>query len=299
MKTNKIRIVVVLWALLVPLLAANSSDKKTVNKAESTEATENMESVINVPSSPFKKFVIVTIADTGLYKKADKNSPTMVRWDEADCESDFCEMVYQWSNQPDKPGFEMSTDLITYEGKVFPVLGEEGQFYKVYTFSKWCEIESAYIPKDCVGEIESAPINAEMLEAEDVPNIYRVIKDGKYKDIVLVDEYDELNGETFQVGVLKNGVVGTLVNCYIDSYLDISQKEDLVISETEDDFFIRYNKSLALISDGEPRQLDPRKLSAKHIEKIINLVAKKRSEYVNYMYHFPAMGLEYFNYKVK
>ena len=299
MKTNKIRIVVVLWALLVPLLAANSSDKKTVNKAESTEATENMESVINVPSSPFKKFVIVTIADTGLYKKADKNSPTMVRWDEADCESDFCEMVYQWSNQPDKPGFEMSTDLITYEGKVFPVLGEEGQFYKVYTFSKWCEIESAYIPKDCVGEIESAPINAEMLEAEDAPNIYSVIKDGKYKDIVLVDEYDELNGETFHVGVLKDGIVGIPVDCYIDSYLDISQKEDLVIHEAEDGLIIRYNKSLADISDGEPRQLDPKKFSVKHIEKIINKVAKKQSKYVNYMYHFPAMGLEYFNYKVK
>ena len=119
------------------------------------------------------------------------------------------------------------------------------------------------------------------------------------KDIVLVDEYDELNGETFHVGVLKDGIVGIPVDCYIDSYLDISQKEDLVIHEAEDGLIIRYNKSLAVISDGEPRQLDPKKFSAKHIEKIINKVAKKQSKYVNYMYHFPAMGLEYFNYKVK
>ena len=301
MKTFKTRLIVVLWGMLIPLLAANCSDKKTVEKAEVAETPSTTESVIKVPSPPFKKFVVVTVEEAALYKKADTNSPNMVRWDEADCESDNCEILYQWSDQPNKPGFELSTDIIASEGRVFPVLGEEGKFYKVCTVNEWCHIESAYIPKNCVGNIESAPIKADMLEAGD--NYFKccVVKDGKYKDIVLIEEYDEMNGETLQVGVLENGVVATPIVYRIDCYLDIEQKEDIIIKETEGYFFIRYDKSLAVASTygDESRQLEPKKLNAKQIAKIVDTVTKKKPDYVNYMYHFPAKGLEFFEYKIK
>ncbi|MBR5687456.1 MAG: hypothetical protein IKX36_05815 [Prevotella sp.] len=300
MKTIKIRLIVVLWGVLVPLLAANCSDKKAVEKAE-VETTTKTESVINVSAPPFKKFVVVTTEEAGLYKRADAKSPTLVRWDEADCESDFCEIKYQWSNQPNISGFELSTDIIAYEGRVFPVLGEEGKFYKVCTLNEWCDIESAYIPKASVGDIECAPVKPDMLEAEDNYFKCRVVKDGKYKDIVIIDEYDELNGEKLQVGVLKDGFVATPMAYYMDSYLDINQKEDIIVNKAEGDFFIRYNKSLAAAAeDGdEPRQLDPKKLNAKQIAKIVDTVTTKKPEYVNYMYHFPAKGLEFFEYKIK
>ena len=301
MKTIVPKLFLMLWGLLIPLLTANSSDKKTVETADMAETTTETESVIRVSTPPFKKFVVVTVEETGLYKKADAKSPTLVRWIESDCESDYCENIYQWSDQPGKPGFELSTDIIASEGCVFPVLGEEGKFYKVYTIKEWCDIESAYIPKDCVGDIETSPIKADMLESED--NYFKccVVKDGKYKDIVIIDEYDELNGETLQVGVLNDGVVATPVIYYIDSYLDIEQKEDIVIKESEGRFFLRYNKSLAVptAEDGESRQLDPQKLTAGQIAKIVDTVTEKKPEYVNYMYHFPAQGLQFFYYKAK
>ena len=72
------------------------------------------------------------------------------------------------------------------------LLSEEGDFYKVYILNEWCDIESAYILKASVGVIKSAPIKADMLEEEeDKYFMFRVIKDGKYKDIVLIDEYDD------------------------------------------------------------------------------------------------------------
>ena len=304
MKTIKTRLFIMLWGMLIPMLTANCSDKKTIEKTETAETTAKTtaetESVIKVSAPSIKKFVVVTTEDEGLYKEANTHSPTLTRWIESDCESDFCENIYQWSDQPAKPGFELSTDIMPWEGRVFPVLGEEGDFYKVCTLNEWCTIESAYIPKACVGDIEPAPIKADMLEAEDNDFKCRVIKDGKYKDIVLLDEYDELDGETLQVGVLIDDFVVTPVVYYIDSYLDNEQK-DIIIDETEGRFYCKYNKSLAMTADDNEHatQLDLKKLSAGQIAKIVDSVTKKKPEFVNCMVHFPAKGLEYFYYKVK
>ena len=302
MRTIKTKLFFVLWGMLIPLLTANCNDKKTVEKDEAADTTVKTESAIKVSTPPFEKFVVVISDETGLYKKADINSPTLVQWIESDCESDYCENIYQWSDQPGKPGFELSTDIITFEGRVFPVLGEEGKFYKVSTISQWCDIESAYIPKASVGDIETSPIKADMLEAEDNFFKCRVVKDGKYKDIVLIDEFNELDGESLQVGVLNNGVVATPLVYYIDSYLDIEQKEDVIIDDSEDNIILRYNrynKNLAVTieENNEFYQLDLKKLSAEQIAKIVETVTKKKTEYVNYMYHFPAQGLQSFYYK--
>ena len=301
MKTFKTRLSIVLWGLLIPMLTINCSEKKNVEKAETAETTTNTERVIKLPLPPFQKFVVVTTPEEGLYKNADFNSPTLVRWDEANCESDFCEIAYQWSDQPDKAGFELSTDILTSEDKIFPVLGEEGKFYKVCVLSNWCDIESAYIPKACVEDIEIAPITADILEAEDNYFKCRVMKDGKYKDVVFIDEYNDLEGETLQVGVLIDGVVVTPYAYYIDSYLINDQNEGIIVNDTEAQVSLSFNKSVAMaVEDGsDSYRLDLKKLSDEQIAMIVDAVLKKKTELVNYMYHFPAQGLDTFNYMVK
>lgn len=301
MKTIKTRLFVVLWGMLIPLFTANCSEKKTVEKAETAEMTEKAESVIKVSTPSFKHFVVVTTEEAGLYKKADPNSPTLTRWFESECESDFCENFYLWSDQPGKSGFERSPEILAYAGRIFPVLGEEGDFYKVHTLDECCEIESAYIPKNCVGDIECKPITTDMLEAEDNYLNCRVMKDGKFKDIVLIDEYDELNGETLQVGVLIDGVVATPVVYHIDCYLNNELKEDILIDDSENEVTIKYAKNLAMVAEEEYEsyQLDLKKLDAGQMTKIVDTVTRKKPEYVNYMYHFPAQGLNSFFCKTK
>ncbi len=301
MKTFKTRLFIMLWGLLIPMVTTNCKDKKTEEKAETTEATTKTESVINVPLPPFKKFVVVTNSDGGLYKNADTNSPTLIRWDEADCESDFCEVAYQWSDQPAKPGFEMATDILTWEGRVYPVLAEEGKFYKVSVLDRWCDIESAYIPKDCVGDIEIAPIKINKLEAEDDYFKCRVLKEGKYKDIVLLEEYNELEGETFKVGVLSDGVVATPIVYNFDCFWLDNQNEGVIVDDSEESLSLSYNKSMATpTGEGdESYRIDLKKLSDEQIAKIVDTVTKRKPEYVEYMYHFPAQGLQTFIYMVK
>ena len=299
MRTIKTILSVVLWGLLISTLTANCKNKNNGGRAESAV---NTGSVINVSSPPFERFVVVTNEGTGLYKNADTNSPTLVGWVETYCISDHCYSFYQWSYQPARPGFEQpSMSTITYEGKVFPVLGEEGDFYKVYILNEWCDIESAYIPKASVGVIKSAPFKADMQEDEDKYFMFRVIKNGKYKDIVLIDEYDELGGETFKVGVLNDGIVAIPAVYCIDSYMINEQKEDIIFYHSDGDVSLRYNKSLAMTAreDYESYRLDLKKLSSEQIAKIINTMTRKKPEYVNYMYYFPAQGLQSFYYKAK
>ena len=304
MKTIKTRLFAVLLGMLIPMLTTNCGDKKTADKTETTEtaeATAKTESIIQVASPPFQKFVVVTVAEEGLYKEADTNSPTLTKWVESDCESDICEMIYQWSDQPRKSGFEPSTDIIACEGVIFPVLGEEGEFYKVSTINHWCEIESAYIPKTSVGDIEWAPIKADMLETEDIGFKCRVMKDGKYKDVVFIDEYSDLEGETFHVGVLKDGFVATPLTYHMFSSLNNDQKDGIVIDDSEDEITLKFSKSQAMPVEYEDDafRLDLTKLSDDQIAKIVDTVIKKKPEYVDCMYHFPAQGLQSFTYLSK
>ena len=285
--------------MLIPVLTTNCNAKKNAEKSETAKETAKKESVIQLALPPFKKFVVVTSPEEGIYKNADTNSPTLVRWDEADCESDFCEVDYQWSDQPDMKGFELSTDIIASEGRVFPVLGEEGDFYKICILNEWCDIESAYIPKASVGNIECAPIKADQLEAEEDYLKCRVIKEGKYKDIVLIDEYNDLEGECLKVGVLNDGVVANPVDYNIDSFYLNDQVEDIVINDEEGGISLSFNKNVALATEegNESYVLDLKKLSDEQIAKIVDTVIKRKPKYVDYMYHIPAQGLQTFMYK--
>lgn len=304
MKTFKTRLFILLWGMLIPLLTANCSDKKPAEKAETTEtaeATAATESVVNVAIPPFQKFVVVTVEEGDLLQKPDNNSPNLMRWIESDCESDFCQNIYQWSDQPGKPGFEVSTDIMVCAGKIFPVLGEEGDFYKVSTLTEWCDIEFAYLAKASVGDIECQPIKADMLESEDMFPNSRVIKDGKYKDVVFIDEYNELEGETLHVGVLKDGIVAMPLVYNVFSQISselAGSKEGLKIKEEDGHFMLDFSKDLGMVMEDyyNTYQLNLKKLNAEQIAKIIDTVTKKKPEYVNFMYHFPAQGLESFIY---
>ena len=304
MKTIKNILIVVLCGMMIPMLTS-CNDKKTAGKADKASTTANTETVIKVTVPPFQKFVVVTSEEgEQLYKEADSNSPTLSRWYEADCESDFCEMIYQWSDQPGREGFELDPYKIASTGNVYPVLDEKGDFYKVCVLNIWCDIESAYIPKASVGDIECAPIKADMLEAENNAVKYCVVKEGKYKDIVLEDNYDELNGESLHVGVLTEGVVATPVVYNIDCTMipELEETtENMQIEESEGYFSLRYNKSLAVpLEEGyEAYQLDPKKLSPEQIAKIVDKVTTKKPEYVQYMYHIPAQGLQSFYFVTK
>ena len=293
----------VLLGLMFMVMTVNCSNKKGAEKAaDAAEVAAETENVLKVSAPPFTKFVVVTVEEEGLYKEANKNSPTLVCWSESDCESDYCETIYQWSDQPGKEGFELNTDMLTYEGAVYPVLGEEGDFYRVCVYNRWCEIESAYIPKASVADIETAPVNAETFKEKSEGFYFesRVVNDGKYKGVVISDQYSEIDGETMNVGVLVDGALAIPLIYQIDASLNNDLKEDFVIRDVEGSFYINYSDKLKA-TEGEDGtfRIDLNKLTDEQIVKLVDEVTKKKPEFVEYMYLFPAKGPELFYYKMK
>ena len=135
-----------------------------------------------------------------------------------------------------------------------------------------------------------------MLESDDFYLACRVMSGGKYKDIVLMDESDELEGETLQVGVLNDGVVALPFAYNIDCNLHNDQKEGIHIGETEGYFILSFNQSVAKATEFDSFQLDLKKLSMEQIAHIVDTVIKKKPEYTEFMYHFPAQGMKTFVY---
>lgn len=293
----------VLLGMVFMALTVNCGNKKGAEKAaDAAEVAAETENVLKVSAPPFTKFVVVTADDSGLYKEAKTDSPTLVSWYESDCESDYCETIYQWSDQPGKEGFELNTDKLTYEGAVYPVLGEEGDFYRVCVLNKWCEIESAYIPKASVADIETGPINAETFKEKSEGFYFetRVVNDGKYKGVVISDQYSEIDGETLSVGVLVDGALATPLINQIDASLNNDLKEDFVIRDEEGSLYINYSDKLKA-TEGEDGtfRIDLNKLTDEQIVKLIEEVMKKKPELVEFMYLFPVKGPELFYYKAK
>ena len=285
MKKMKNRLFLLL-GVLIPMLTANCSDKKSAEKTEAAETTGVAAGAIildKISIPAFDRFVEVTAEGTNLYKKADTNSPTLVLWEE-DCmegERDDDSSVFLWSDQPGKDGYDKNTN-IAYKGIIFPVLDEEGDFYKV----KVSYNGNAYIQKSNVKDIKSAPVTVDMIYG---PDWYRgthrlVIKDGKYKNIVLFTLGGErtLTGEELNVGILLDGVVAMPDNYHIDCRHKEEQKEPLIFKEEDGNIFIDYNDSMA-----KEYELDLKKLSDDDIAKIVETVNKKEPGSTEYIYYFP------------
>ena len=289
-------IFLVLMGVLIPMLTANCSERKTVEKAETSEATAKTGNAINVSASPFKKFVVVTSEeDEPLYKRADTDSPTLMLYEKEGCEGEDCEMIYQWSGEPVKPGYELSSDVLAYVGRILPVLDEEGDFYKVDVIYHAINIKSAYIHKSCVSDIDREPLSADILEKPSIGTRNRVIKEGKYRNIVFIDNEDELWGETLEVGVLLDGYIATPGSYSFECSQNLEQEEPIKISDEWDVFSLTYGKSLSVILNGEEFfQLDPFKLTNEQIKTLVETVKKKNYEMVKYTYLFPNRRLEYF-----
>lgn len=116
--------------------------------------------VCSFSSTPFEitapqweKFVIVNANDVTLHKEPDMASPKLVLKNVGPQETDFPEMVFDWSIQQ-----QSRRDAIVYtpvkEEEIFPVLEETDGWYRIYISSVDYGIyEYAYIPKDECREV--------------------------------------------------------------------------------------------------------------------------------------------------
>ncbi len=166
----------------------------------------SVEKELGIVNYNWDKFVKITNHDTlhgWFHKKPSDNSALLQKcWavsDEPDAEIGFIWTGEKWTEEMEKTGYDVSNYQF-YDGDIFPLLGEEGDFFKVQLNNgpQQSGIEIAYINKECGKIIKSRPIDSELLR--NYPRI-NVIPKGKYKNLALMGQ----PGNISEVGVLVNG----------------------------------------------------------------------------------------------
>lgn len=251
-----------------------------------------MENPLKVGMPAVEKFVRVT-ADEGaeVFEYADAESPWRVTWME-DIESDMADILEKWSNE-DVPDGYLCDETPAYAGEVLAVMGEEGDFYKVSIKNRYCEMESGYVKKSEVEDVEPEKVTDEVLkELNETGWIHlRVVKEGKYKGLVLRATMDELEGESFEVGVMLDGVLAFPERNF--EYIDYNpEAKELTFNESPDaggyPTYFEYPKSMTHLGGYDSSLgFNPDKLTDEQIERIVQDMLKRKSEYVKYDYVIP------------
>lgn len=278
----------VLAGMLMSILFMSCTNAKTTAAQESEPAEE--ENLLGIRKPVFEKFVVVNEGhESPLYQKADKNSPTLCCWTE-DIESDMADVQYHWSNEKVAEGYAPN-DCVTWEGCILAVLGEEGDFYRVSTLGDYGDIEAAYVPKAAVGDLTTEPYTAEVAEAVEWHQTM-VIKDGKYKNLVLTDNFDELWGESIELGVLLDGCIAYPVGAKADCDVDVTLNK-IKVSKEENyiTFFFPKNLRNRPWSVGFGETVDLEKLSEEQIEEICEALMSQEYDKVRYDYYAPGYGV--------
>lgn len=277
-------------AMLLMLLAS-------CNGKQDAPKSENL---FNIDLPPFEKLVVTTADETEIYKEASTDSPTLVQWIE-DIESDMADVQSKWSDEPGLEGYHSYPDQL-FTDAVVPVIDEEGDFYHISNYNDYIhygETNEGYILKANVKDATPEPLTTEspvLYEKGDWMNFY-IVKEGKYKNLVLRAEMREMTGDKLNVGVLlENGCVAFPHNysfCLgvneVGTDIDIQPYDyDNMNYELGFPPSMYYDNPETYI-----RLFDPSKLSEEQIEKIFNTVNGTEPGDIEYMYYFPMMDMKF------
>lgn len=248
--------------------------------------------ILNVGEPTVEKFVRVVKENSEIFRYADPESPWLVTWME-DLESDMAIIVDKWSNEDVPDGYSCD-ESFAYPGQVFAVLGEEGDFYKVSIYNDNCDIESGFVKKADVEDVEPETATADALEEIDseIEGMdMKIFKEGKYKGLVLRVLQDELHGITLEVGVLMNGCLAFPELNRGEIFCDRNVKELTFMGKAKEgelQYYFKYPKSMACWPEQDFMEgFDFDKLTDEQIGKIVQDMKERKSEFVKYDYLIP------------
>lgn len=286
----------VLYALgfCVSIMFMNCKGKMSDGNSEGVVAGDSVQTgnILNVGEPSVQKFVRVVSENSEIFRYADAESPWLVTWME-DLESDMAIIVDKWSNENVPDGYSCD-ESFAYAGQVFAVLGEEGDFYKVSIYNEHCDMEYGFVKKADVEDVKPTIATADVLEEfdSDIEGLdMKIFKDGKFKGLVLRVLLDELDGTNFEVGVLKDGYLAFLEQNHGEIVCDPNVKELTFMGKAKEgelQFYFKYPKSMARWPEQDFMEgFDFDTLTDEQIERIVQDMQKRKSEYVKYDYLIP------------
>ena len=227
---------------------------------------------LKIPS--WTEFVNPTNEDGArLYKTADANGVYLCCASE-DVEGDYGVSQYQWSDEKVPEGYVVE-EYTTSKYLAYPVVGEEGDFYKIILNMSESDDRECFVKKSDCRVVKPAAITQEVLDR--VENMYmcryRIIEDGSLKKLVLTATFAEYDEPVLYLGELCD-------NCIVYAKSDVSvnivgTEEEVPYSFERDNegYKLSYGKSYAHVQSGGGYMLDVRKLTDDQIKEIYNALA--------------------------
>ena len=165
--------------------------------------------LLPVQEPAWDKFVVVLNDEIPVYKEPKTISPQLQIMRE-DVASDVVSQYFKWSDTPDKRGYT-SYNYTLYGKNIVPVIGEEGEWYKVTILADEVGMIDGYIQKTHCREVKPEPITPELLQNLNSYDWHQakfgLQTEGKYKNLCFISSFSEMDGCWLDVAVLYDGVL--------------------------------------------------------------------------------------------
>ena len=254
--------------------------------------------ILPVQKPAWEKFVVVLNDEVAVFKEAKTISPKLeVMVEEID--SDVPRRYFKWDDTPNKRGYS-SFFYKLYSNRILPVVGEEGEWYKVVVSDDEIGFIDCYVQKTYCREAKPEPITPELLKElrsyKGSDAWFGLQTEGKYKDICFISSNNEFGGSWLDLAVLHNGV---LIN---------PLTKHIMISSSEEDgplFEVNYNEAyeMSILTCGKQLQggdgwLDAQLIIQEAKNGVLNLdsffesIPTSQSSIQLVSYYFPEINKE-------
>lgn len=270
--------------LLCTMLAACGGDKGLSNP-------------LNVEAPAWQQFAHPKGNNKPLYKEATENSPVL-KVAIAPSDGDSYETKIFWSDEKGPRGWYAESWIVN-DNDVYPILGEEGDFYKLYVFNEVVGAKEAYAKKTDFDIVKPIALTQEIIDSIGKTEIRcdNIIKEGELQNLCFSSfegDYDEPPFVT--MGQLcGNCIIYPRINT---AYLNVvTDKAPITFTKTEDnesytlnvgeDQLYQPNSTSAII-------FDTKKLSEELIKQMYNDLKQDGAEIKEVLYYIPEVNKERF-----
>ncbi|MBO5580002.1 MAG: hypothetical protein J5952_06240 [Prevotella sp.] len=232
-----------------------------------------------------------------LYKEAKEDSPVLKTAIASD-NGDYFEARIFWSDEEAPRGW-YTEKWIANEHDALPILGEEGEFYKVYVFNETLGAKEAYVKKADCEAVKPVTLTQKLIDSIGMV-------EGRCDNIVKEGELQNLCFSSFQVDydeepyIMMGQLIGDCIvypNASIVTLHVTSEKAPITFAKAEggDGFILNCGEDQLWQPDpSQASILDTRKLSNEQMQQMYNDLKVDGAKLQEVLYYIPEVNKERF-----
>lgn len=231
-----------------------------------------------------------------IYKLAKADAPVLQIASEP-VEGDYGESEILWSDQKPPRGWYVNNYDIS-SSDALPIIGEEGNFYKVYVSNQWLGGEEGYIKKSDCDIVKAAALTPEVVDSIGKTEFRsdNIIKEGDLQSLCFssfLGDYDEMSfkmGQLCDLCIVYPDTKPVTLNVTMGNapitFAKAEEEENYLLSAGEDQLYQPGPES--------PSVFDTKKLSGEQINQLYSDLKLDGAELKEVVYYIPEVSKERF-----